>query len=229
MVKTLKRSSSVRTSARTTRKSSITPNNKSGKSNKTGIKELIPHKLYTTQISQSELAKLIGCLDKYYPANPAASKKDTLKYYELTRKLNKEDKKILIDTAAKLLNNSGLWVKNAGLIEVFKYDMKGGKQTSIFGKHSDNDTFETFDALTVNSCVIYLRRDTDIQNCNMNYYTIDPTQTKFRKIFNPKLITHTIPAETGTAILMKGNLLHQQEVCKGNGICDVLVIRLYEP
>jgi len=29
--------------------------------------------------------------------------------------------------------------------------------------------------------------------------------------------------------LMKGNLLHQQEVCKGNGICDVLVIRLYEP
>ena len=226
MVRTLKHSSSARSSARTTRKSSITPNNKSGKSNGRGIKELIPHKLYTTQISQSELSKLIGCLAKHYPTNQGAAKKDNLKYFELTRKLNTEDKKILIDTAAKLLNTAGLWVKNAGLIEVFKYEMKGGKQSSIFTKHRDNDSFAQ---ATVNSCVIYLRRDIDIQNCNMNYYTIDPTQTKFRKILNPKLITHTIPAETGTAILMKGNLLHQQEVCKGTGICDVLVIRLYEP
>jgi len=222
MAKTLKRSSKGSQGARITHKTSIKLSNGVGAS----IKELIPHKLYTTQITQSELNKLTGCLDKHYPVNPAATKKDTLKYYELSRKLNTEDKKTVIDIAAKLLNKAGLWVKNAGLIEVFKYDMKGGQKSSIFGKHRDNDSFE---ATTVNSCVIYLRRDTDIQNCNMNYYTIDPTQTKVRRILNTKLITHTIPAETGTAILMKGNLLHQQEVCKGNGICEVLVIRLYEP
>lgn len=190
-----------------------------------GVKELIPHKLYTTHLAKNELDKLNNIIDKCVPSS-APPKKDSLKYFEVSRKLQPDDKKMLIDTATKLLTQSGLWVRPAGLIEVFKYEMKGGAKSSIFTKHRDNDSFET---TTVNSCVIYLRRDTDIQNCNMNYYTIDPAQTKFRKILNPKLITHTIPTEEGTAIMMKGNLLHQQEVCKGTGTCTVLVIRLYEP
>ena len=202
------------------------PSVKSGKlvsSTENEIQQIIPHKLYTTNLSSDETIKLNNILDKYFKSkNP--SKSDTLNYYSMSKKDNLDDRQFIKDIASRLLSKSGLWTTKNGFIELFKYEMKGGSKESIFRKHRDNDgSMEN-----VNSCVIYTHHDPGIQNCNMNHFTIDPQQNKFRKALAPKLITHTIPAETGTAILMKGNLLHQQEVCKGNGIANVIVVRLYE-
>lgn len=185
--------------------------------------EIIPHKLYTTKLTHDEISKLNNILNKYF-SDKKTAKSDSLKYYSMSKKDNLDDRQFIKDIASRLLGKSGLWTTKTGFIELFKYEMNGGSKKSIFTKHRDNDgSMEP-----VNSCVIYTQRDPGIQNCNMNHFTIDPQQNKIRKIMAPKLITHTIPATTGTAILMKGNLLHQQEVCKGNGTANVIVVRLYE-
>jgi len=196
---------------------------KSVSSKTNDIHEIIPHKLYTTTLTQDEISKLNNIVDKHFQGKKPA-KSDRLNYYSMSKKDNLDDRQFIKDIASRLLAKSGLWTTKNGFIELFKYEMKGGSKESIFMKHRDKDGTRE----TVNSCVIYTYRDTGIQNCNMNHFTIDTQQNKLRKVLAPKYITHTIPASTGTAILMKGNLLHQQEVCKGNGIANVIVVRLYD-
>lgn len=185
------------------------------------IAELIPNKLFLTQLSETKNTELNQLLMDHCYKNIREIKKNKL--YKHYLKSSETGFSELAMQAYELLNKVGLRSSEEVVrIELYSYNMDGGKINSIFSIHKDNDA----DGTKVNTCLFYTHRDDTIIDCDLDYYVRDKNQSGFRKYILPKNIKNTHKVKTGNVLLMSGTLSHSPQNCKGVGLRNVIVVML---